>query len=89
MFATVGAMGAGGEAHQLLGSGMVAAAASFRNALLNALCPKSFARPPPPSAFGAVLIAAVGVYGVFKMAFWVAGETGRSLNPEHRPTSQQ
>jgi hypothetical protein len=29
-----------------------------------------------------VLIAAVGVWGVFKMAFWVAGQTGRSLSPE-------
>lgn len=40
---------------------------------------------PPPlplwnTAGGAVLIAAVGVWGVFKMAFWVAGETGRSMN---------
>ncbi|GAB4815462.1 hypothetical protein N2152v2_002508 [Parachlorella kessleri] len=49
--------------------------------------------PPPPSAFaavfalgggalGAVAIAAIGVYGVFKMAFWVASETGRSINAQ-------
>lgn len=31
------------------------------------------------AAVGAVAIAAVGVYGVFKMAFWVASETGRSI----------
>ena len=33
------------------------------------------------AATGAVFIAAVGVWGVFKMAFWVAKESGRSLNP--------
>lgn len=34
------------------------------------------------AAGGAVFIAAVGVWAVFKMAFWVAGETGRSLKAE-------
>ncbi|KAH7620036.1 hypothetical protein NADE_008312 [Nannochloris sp. 'desiccata'] len=33
-------------------------------------------------AGGAVLIAGVGVYAVFQMAFWIAGSTGRSLNGE-------
>lgn len=31
---------------------------------------------------GAVFIAAVGVWGVFKMAFYVASETGRSINAD-------
>lgn len=39
-------------------------------------------RPLPLAALGAVLIAAVGVYGVFKMALYVASETGRSLNAD-------
>lgn len=30
-------------------------------------------------AGGAVLVAAVGVWAVFQMAFWVAGEAGRSI----------
>jgi hypothetical protein len=34
------------------------------------------------AALGAVFIAAVGVWGVFKISFWVASETGRSLNAE-------
>jgi hypothetical protein len=29
-----------------------------------------------------VFIAAVGVWGVFKMAFYVASQTGRSMNAE-------
>uniref|UniRef100_A0A1D1ZUS9 Uncharacterized protein n=1 Tax=Auxenochlorella protothecoides TaxID=3075 RepID=A0A1D1ZUS9_AUXPR len=33
-------------------------------------------------ALGAVFVAGVGVYGVFKMAFWVAGSTGRSINAD-------
>ncbi|KAH7617732.1 hypothetical protein NADE_004133 [Nannochloris sp. 'desiccata'] len=33
-------------------------------------------------AGGAVLIAGVGVYAVFQMAFWIAGSTGRSLYGE-------
>lgn len=32
-----------------------------------------------PAAGGAVLVAALGVWAVFKMAFWVAKETGHSL----------
>jgi hypothetical protein len=32
-------------------------------------------------AAGAVFVAAVGVAGVFKLAFWVAGEAGRSMRP--------
>lgn len=36
------------------------------------------------AAFGAVFVAGVGVYAVFKMAFMVAGSTGRSLNAEDR-----
>ena len=31
------------------------------------------------AAGGAVLVAALGVWAVFKMAFWVAKETGHSL----------
>ncbi|KAL4513547.1 hypothetical protein Ndes2526A_g07504 [Nannochloris sp. 'desiccata'] len=49
--------------------------------------------PDPPGMFatigamgagagGAVLIAGVGVYAVFQMAFWIAGSTGRSLYGE-------
>ncbi|KAL4434100.1 hypothetical protein ABPG75_000541 [Micractinium tetrahymenae] len=49
--------------------------------------------PPPPNVFaavgamgagalGAVFIAAVGVWGVFKMAFYVASETGRTINAD-------
>jgi hypothetical protein len=34
------------------------------------------------TAGGAVLVAGVGVYAVFQMAFWIAGSTGRSLNGE-------
>ncbi len=34
------------------------------------------------AAGGAVLIAGVGVWAVFKLAFWVAQGTGRSLNGE-------
>lgn len=30
-------------------------------------------------AGGAVLVAAIGVWAVFQMAFWVAGEAGRSI----------
>lgn len=56
--------------------------------------------PDPPStfaalaamgggAFGAVAIAAIGVYGVFKMAFWVASETGRSLNATSAPAAAE
>ena len=37
---------------------------------------------PAAAAFGAVFIAAVGVWGVFKMAFYVASETGRTLNAD-------
>ncbi len=33
-----------------------------------------------PAALGAVFIAGVGVYAVFKMAFFVASGTGRSIN---------
>jgi len=33
------------------------------------------------SAIGAIGIAAVGVYGAFKMALWAAKESGRSMDP--------
>lgn len=44
-------------------------------------------RNPPCAAVGAVFIAAVGVWGVFKMAFYVASETGRSMNADKADSS--
>ena len=42
-----------------------------------------------PAAVGAVFIAAVGVWGVFKMAFYVASETGRSINADKADGSSE
>ena len=59
-----------------------------RRRLLAALQCVDRARPlllpatSPRAALGAVFIAAVGVWGVFKMAFYVASETGRSINAD-------
>lgn len=36
-------------------------------------------------AFGALFVAGLGVFGVFKLALYVAGEAGRSLKPENSP----
>ena len=75
MFATIGAMGAGGTSVYFVCS------VSFYPLSLDLI-------PPLPvstttcAAGGAVFIAALGVYAVFKMAFWVAGETGRSMRAE-------
>ena len=42
-----------------------------------------------PAAVGAVAIAAVGVYGVFKMAVWVSREAGQPINKAEQQQQQQ
>lgn len=85
VFATVGAMGAGGELsrHCVWPNHLEFFALRLRLGTVAVGCHS----PLVPlsslhAALGAVFIAAVGVWGVFKISFWVASETGRSLNAE-------